>query len=94
MPYAIECWGMGDGSSGPVGQYLERYDLDAHEGLGQAWWTTDADKAMKFATPALAMEAWRSTSSVKPVREDGRPNRPLTAYSITFTQVPEKGAHL
>lgn len=90
----IECWGMGDGSAGPVGQFLERYDLNAHSGLGEAWWTTDTDKAMKFKDGAEAMTAWRAASTVKPVREDGRPNRPLTAYSITFTTIPEKGDHL
>jgi hypothetical protein len=69
------------------GQYLRRYDPDYQDGLGRAWWTSSRDKAKRFADVGAAMEAWRQISSIQPFRLDGRPNRPLTAYSITFEDI-------
>lgn len=70
-----------------VGSYLERYDPNYMLGDGAAWWTPDIDKAQRFADLTEAWECWRQTSTIKPLRADGLPNRPLTAYSITFKDI-------
>jgi hypothetical protein len=49
---------------------------------GRIWLTADRDKAHKFASAAEAMAAWGAVSKTRPVRPDGRPNKPLTALSI------------
>jgi hypothetical protein len=69
-----------------LGPYLEWSDPDAKNGMGDERWTDDITKAQRFASFTGAMECWRAQSSVRPIRSDGRPNRPLTAYSVT----PEK----
>jgi len=70
------------------GEYLEWADPDANNGIGADRWTTDIDKAKKFATFADAVECWRAQSTVNPVRPDGKPNRPMTAWSITVEDAP------
>lgn len=66
------------------GKYLERYDPDYADGLGRAWWTADKMRAKRFADFQEAVEEWRKPSKVRPFREDGKPNRPLSAHTITF----------
>lgn len=70
-----------------VGQYVKHYDPDAHEGRGDLVTTTDLDDALVFDGFAEAWSAWQATSRTHPVRADGRPNRPLTAFTIEVTRV-------
>lgn len=72
----------------PAGSWLERWDMDYAGGLGAAWWTVDPAKAHRFASPADAMAAWRSQSRLAPLRADGQPNRPLTAYTVEVIPAP------
>jgi len=64
------------------GDYLEWADPDANNGMGDDRWTSDIDKAKKFATFADATACWQAQSAVNPIRPDGKPNRPLTAWSV------------
>jgi hypothetical protein len=64
------------------GDYLEWSDPDAKDGFGDDRWTPDLAKAKKFATFTDAMECWKAQSRIRPIRDDGKPNRPLTAYSV------------
>jgi hypothetical protein len=64
------------------GLYLKSYDPDAYEGRGDAEGTDDIEEALTFKTPEEALEFWQQPSTVKPLREDGKPNRPLTTFSI------------
>jgi hypothetical protein len=50
---------------------------------GRIWLTTKRDEAHKFASGADALEAWNTVSKTRPVRPDGRPNKPLAALTIT-----------
>ena len=34
------------------------------------------------------MDCWKTRSLVAPLRDDGKPNRPLTAYSIEPVEIP------
>jgi hypothetical protein len=65
------------------GEYLEWSDPDADNGLGAERWTDDITKARTFAKFADAMECWMAQSTVRPLRPDRHPNRPLTAWSVT-----------
>lgn len=64
------------------GCWLKSCDVDARDGRGHVDMTTDVAEAIEFPSFAAAMEYWRRPSAVRPVRPDGRPNRPLTAYTI------------
>lgn len=75
---------------GPVlGLYLEWSDPNARGGMGDDRWTDSVDRARKFETLDAAVSCWTAVSFVRPVRPDGKPNKPLTAYSVTIEVVPE-----
>jgi hypothetical protein len=42
----------------------------------------DKEDAMAFDDVKTALEYWQRQSTVVPRRTDGRPNRPLTAYTV------------
>jgi hypothetical protein len=71
------------------GLYLKGYipDTDA-EGRGDITVTSDLREAKQFRDIAEAWEFWKQQSKVYPIRPDGKPNRPLTAWTITFEVVP------
>jgi hypothetical protein len=70
-----------------VGQYLEWSDPDANDGLGDDRWTDDPAKAKRFKSFAAAALCWKAQSTVRPLRDDGEPNRPMTAYSVTIEKI-------
>jgi len=75
-------WQDSHSSPAPIGQYLKSYDPNAHGGRGTAEWTVDIAKAMVFPNPTALLRFWKQISKVQPIRPDGKPNRPLTAFSI------------
>jgi hypothetical protein len=66
------------------GQYLKSYVPEARNGLGSCEWTLDRSAACVYPDFTAAFEAWRQVPKNRPKRDDGRPNRPLTAYTVTF----------
>jgi hypothetical protein len=72
-----------------AGQYLEKFSFEAYDGGGYGVFTTDVDRAMKFDSAAAALRFWRTQSRVRPLRPDGKPNRPFTATTI---EILEAGA--
>jgi hypothetical protein len=62
--------------------WLKSFDPDAHRGRGAIVMTQDRKQAMRFDSFAAVMECWKTQSAVQPLRDDGKPNRPLTAYTI------------
>jgi hypothetical protein len=66
----------------PDGAWLQSYDPEAHFGLGEASWTMDPAKAMLFVTPTAALDCWNQVPMTRPTRPDGKPNRPITAYTV------------
>lgn len=87
MPYVIKLLAMADGR--PVrfcaGAYVKAYDVDAYGGRGRLIPTQERASAQPFETPAQAIEFVQRQSTVKPLREDGEPNRPLTAYTVEIS---------
>lgn len=62
--------------------FLKSYDPDAREGKGLIVFTDELAEARRFDTWKAVAECWAQTSSVQPTRPDGKPNCPLSAYSI------------
>lgn len=62
--------------------YLQSFDPDGNAGYGEIILTGDIDDAQRFASFLDVMEEWKRQSRTVPLRDDGKPNRPLTAYSI------------
>lgn len=92
MTKVIRCVGLAGttqtGQGAPVGAYLVEYDPDAHDGRGGATWTEHLMWARRFDDAAAALEFWRQPSTVRPTREDGEPNRPLTAFTVEVGDGP------
>jgi hypothetical protein len=71
-----------------AGAWLASYDLNAHDGFGEAKATSDPAEALRFADAGAVFAAWKEQSTVRPLRDDGKPNRPLSAFTITAKALP------
>lgn len=88
--YVMKLIGLVNGMPSALdGTYLVSYDPDREgsdpEGnrmLAHIDTTPDLDKAAGFRTAADAMLLWKRASKRWPERPDGKPNRPLTAFSV------------
>lgn len=74
-------------------QYLKTFDPDVHAPdqpypTGRAEWTDKTDEALVFANHTDALLLWKTQATVTPLRPDGRPNRPLTAFTVTVERLP------
>jgi len=88
MRRVIKVEGFANGAKCPiVGQYLKSFDFDAHGGQGDGVFTFDKAEAMTFESTMQAWDFWRTQSKVRPLRPDGKPNRPFTASSVTIEPV-------
>ena len=72
-----------------LAEYIESADVEAFEGRGDATLTKDIKRAKRFETQAEAFEFWRQQSKTRPLRGDGEPNRPLTAFNVTFETIED-----
>lgn len=82
--------GMADGAATAYdGQYLKEFDFEALDGQGSCDLTRDLREAKRFPTIKEAMEFRLRSPDCKPIREDGLPNRPLTATSWAMVTVPD-----
>lgn len=94
--FILQVYGwVGDGPCPVADQYVERFDpkADARNGAQCMWFTPDIAKAKKFDRFYDAAEYWRMTlvdaDGHALHRPDGRPERPLTAFHVNITEVPE-----
>jgi hypothetical protein len=77
-----------------VGQMLKAHDPNRYsDGRGWSEWTDDVRFARKFTSAADALDFWRQVSTVRPLRPDGQPNRPLTCYHIEVVRVCQTEDH-
>lgn len=65
------------------GRYLCKFNPEANDGRGYIETTRLLEKAMKFDTIDDLFETWKTQSRTVPFRPDGKPNRPLTAYTMS-----------
>ncbi len=71
------------------GQYVKTFNPDAFDGRGAMTATPKIEDAIHFPDAGAAMEFYRQTSTIRPLREDGKPNRPLTAFTVSIERVTE-----
>jgi hypothetical protein len=65
-----------------AGRYVMKYDPDFKGGLGFVGTTLDRSEALRFPSHSEAWQCWNSVSKVRPRRDDGRPNKPMTSYTV------------
>jgi hypothetical protein len=78
----LQSWADGSTDDVPVGWYLTSYYADGNDGWGAAIWTDNPAEAIAFASAVEARACWTEQSRLRPLRSDGHPNRPLTAFTI------------
>lgn len=78
------------------GMYLMEYDPDqsgvdpnGNPMLAHIACTSDPLQAKRYVDLMALRDDWARVSKTQPIRPDGGPNRPLTAFTITPVQVPE-----
>jgi hypothetical protein len=72
--------------------WVMAYDPDAEGGRGYVETINDRRRARRFDTVNAALDFWRQPSTVQPLRPDGKPNRPLTSWSIMLEREDEPPA--
>jgi hypothetical protein len=79
----IKMVGFADGRRSSIdGMFLKSFDHEANEGLGDGLFTPDKSEAMTFEDVGEALAFWNKIPANRPVRPDGKPNKPLTASTI------------
>ena len=86
MPYVLYVPADALGTS--INAWVLECDVDARDGLGMVQFTAIKDEAKRFPNFIEAMDYWKLPSTVQPVRDDGKPNRPLTAFTVEPQPVP------
>lgn len=88
MRFAIKIVSIADGSPSNLdGTFVRSYSPDAFRGRGDVVTSKYIHKALLFDTKQEAMEFWRQPSTMHPTRPDGKPNRPLTAFTVEIVPV-------
>jgi hypothetical protein len=67
--------------------YLEWFDPEAHDGRGYVQFTALQAGAKQFASYAAVLEFLRTRPKIRPLRPDGKPNRPLTGLNFAIEYV-------
>lgn len=91
MTKIMRLYGIADGEAafdGPAA-YLAAYDADQNGFAGLIAITSDPSKAMRFVDAGEALACWKRQSATMPIRPDGKPNRPLTAFHAEIMDAPE-----
>jgi hypothetical protein len=88
MAVLMLCRGLATGG-GPDGEYLASFDPEAGDGWGEAVFTRDVAKALRFPDFPAAYAFLGTRPTRRPVRPDGKPNRPLTAFTMEFVRVDD-----
>lgn len=79
-PVVMVLRGQANGQSTPYdGQFLKAFDFEAEGGRGMIDMTPDPEQAMRFDDVGAAIAFRNRSPECKPLRDDGLPNRPLTA---------------
>jgi len=91
MPkYVITALGFANGTHCPhAGMYLRSFDHDAIGGIGHGVFTRHANRAQTFKDQREALAFWHRQSKVRPWRADGKPNKPLTALTVSIEPLEE-----
>jgi hypothetical protein len=74
----------------PVNEWLVVFDPNGNDGRGTMTTSPDPVHATRFADATTALACWKQPSTVVPYRADGKPNRPLTAYTVDVRPVVDR----
>jgi hypothetical protein len=78
--YVMLCHGDARGMGENEGQYLAEFNLEAgHEKIR---WSDDIAEAIRFDSFHDFFATWNTVYARIPVRQDGKPNKPLTAWNV------------
>jgi len=85
---AVACMSLADGRipEGMAGAWLVRYDPEGNDGTGDALWSHDPADAARFTVREWA-ELYTASPKCRPLRPDGKPNRPITALTTMVVPV-------
>lgn len=89
MTYRIKLIGLGRKPTDKDGMYLVSAGIDSGDMIADVRATPLPELAMTFDSFAAALEYWKRQSTVRPLRPDGKPNRPFTAWSVEIEQGKE-----
>ena len=70
-----------------AGKYLVAFDPDGGEGEGAGVSDPDPRRAKQFRSETALLQYYSRQSRTRPLRDDGRPNRPLTSYTIELVRL-------
>lgn len=83
MSVVMQILGLADGRQTPFdGEFVKDYDPNGEGGTGSLVTTPEKAEALKFPDATEAMQTWKLQSDLVPLRPDGKPNRPLTAFTV------------
>lgn len=71
------------------GRYVKSFSPDGYLGRGLLDTTDKLEEAHRYPSKLDALTAYRSQSTTHPLRLDGKPNRPLTAFHCEIAEFPE-----
>ena len=81
----VDCPGIVlSGQAAPIGEYIEDFDVEPYP-FGTVTTTPDKQDAKRFANMIDALDFWKQ--EVGELRDDGKPNRPLSALSVEVENV-------
>ena len=84
---AVACLGLPDGRDAEIaGAWLVWYDPAGNNGNGDAAWSHDPADAARFTDREWA-ELWTAAPANRPLRPDGKPNRPITMLNLLIVPV-------
>jgi len=64
------------------GLYVKSFDPNAIDGQGHVVLCKNPVEAVAFADKESAVHYWEQPSTAKPTRADGKPNRPMTVFTV------------
>jgi hypothetical protein len=75
------------------GTWVKDFEPNSHASgfpypSGSLTTTADPTQARSFNSMEAALEFWRQRSTSCPTRPDGKPNRPLTAFTVSIEELP------
>ena len=85
---AVACLGLSDGrdAGGITGAWLVWYDPAGNNGNGDAAWSHDPADAARFTEWEWA-DLYAAVPANRPLRPDGKPNRPITMFNLAVVPV-------
>ena len=85
----IKIIGLANGGYHPrLGQYVVAFDPTVGaDGAVFLETTANPTQATRYADFAAAFELFRAVSPNQPVRSDGKPNRPMTIFTVEIAPV-------